>query len=128
LMVPPLVSINARYYGWRVALYIAGIMYVSIVVTALLLTGIFAALSVTPNSGREVEKVTRFALDYTFWMNLVMVLVAALLVRFHREHLREHVREERQASGAPSIGPKRLAALSALLVLTIGLVIYLVAP
>ncbi|MDT8322355.1 MAG: hypothetical protein RQ826_17710, partial [Xanthomonadales bacterium] len=37
LMVPPLVKVNARYYGWGVALFIAGIMYVSIVATALLL-------------------------------------------------------------------------------------------
>ena len=37
LMVPPLVAVNARYYGWRVALYIAGVMYLAIVITALVL-------------------------------------------------------------------------------------------
>ncbi|MEJ2471628.1 MAG: permease, partial [Desulfuromonadales bacterium] len=36
LMVPPLVAVNAKYYGWRLALYIAGIMFVAIVITALL--------------------------------------------------------------------------------------------
>jgi uncharacterized protein len=34
LMVPPLVRVNAKYYGWKLALYIAGTMYVSIVLTA----------------------------------------------------------------------------------------------
>ncbi|MEJ2095645.1 MAG: hypothetical protein P8Y38_00570 [Deltaproteobacteria bacterium] len=28
LMVPPLVAVNARYYGWKTAIYIASIMYV----------------------------------------------------------------------------------------------------
>ena len=42
LMVPPLVAVNARYYGWRVALYIAAVMYVSIVCTALILHYSFA--------------------------------------------------------------------------------------
>ena len=36
LMVPSLVAINARYYGWRTALYIAAVMYASIVCTALI--------------------------------------------------------------------------------------------
>lgn len=35
LIVPPLVAVNAKYYGWRVATYIAGIRYVSIVSSAL---------------------------------------------------------------------------------------------
>jgi hypothetical protein len=39
LIVPPLVATNATYYGWRVAFYIAGIMFVSIVTTALILNG-----------------------------------------------------------------------------------------
>lgn len=51
LMVPPLVHINAKYYGWRVALYIAGVMYVSIVATALILNGLFSA-SVSVKRGK----------------------------------------------------------------------------
>lgn len=34
LLVPPLVAINAKYQGWRVALYIAGVMYASAAITA----------------------------------------------------------------------------------------------
>lgn len=83
LMVPPLVAVNARYYGWRVALYIAGVMFVSVVVTALLLHGVFGATGLTPESGRAVEEVTRFAIDYTFWLNLVMVGVAVVMARLH---------------------------------------------
>ncbi|HBX66805.1 MAG TPA: permease, partial [Balneolaceae bacterium] len=73
LMVPPLVHINAKYYGWRVALYIAGIMFISIVITALLLNGLFGYLDIIPQSQKAVSEITQFKIDYTFWMNLVFV-------------------------------------------------------
>jgi uncharacterized membrane protein YraQ (UPF0718 family) len=91
LMVPPLVAINAKYYGWRVALYIASVMWVSIVLTAVTLHWVFAALGITPESSRVVDEVTRFAIDYTFWLNLAMVAVAAVMVWLHRAHVQEHV-------------------------------------
>lgn len=91
LMVPPLVAINAKYYGWRVALYIAAVMWVSIVLTAILLHGLFALVGTIPESSRAVEEVTRFAIDYTFWLNLAMVAVVGLMVWLHRQHVREHL-------------------------------------
>jgi uncharacterized membrane protein YraQ (UPF0718 family) len=87
LMVPPLVMINAKYYGWRVALYIAAVMFVSIVVTALTLHGAFLALDITPESGRRIDEVARFALDYTFYLNLACVAVAGWLYRLHLHHV-----------------------------------------
>lgn len=85
LMVPPLVLINARYYGWRVALYIAGIMFVSIVCTALLLNAAFGALGWIPEGGADIAETTKFALDYTFWLNCGFVLVAAVMVWLSRQ-------------------------------------------
>jgi hypothetical protein len=87
LIVPPLVAVNAKYYGLRVALYIAGIMYVSMVVTALLLHVGFGAAGLTPESRRVVDEVTRFEVDYTFWLNVVAVGVAGWLVWLHRRFL-----------------------------------------
>jgi hypothetical protein len=55
LVVPPLVAINARYYGWRAALYIAAILFVNIVVTALAMHFIFAALGIVPESRLQDE-------------------------------------------------------------------------
>ncbi len=56
LMVPPLVKVNAKYYGWHVALYIAGIMFVSIVITALVLHYGFYFAGATPESiGRSTK-------------------------------------------------------------------------
>ena len=54
-----------------VALYIAVIMLISIVLTALVMHASFTALDIVPESGREVGDVTRFALDYTFYLNIL---------------------------------------------------------
>lgn len=89
LMVPPLVMINAKYYGWRIAFYIAGVMFISIVATALSLHYLFEALGITPESSREVENIAHFAFDYTFYMNIIFVAVAAAMVWLHRRHVRK---------------------------------------
>jgi hypothetical protein len=60
LMVPPLVAVNARYYGWRVALYIAAVMFVTIGVTAVTLHLAFGWAGLTPSGGRAVGEVVRF--------------------------------------------------------------------
>ena len=123
LMVPPLVMINAKYYGWRVALYIAGVMYVSIVATALILNYLFGALGVIPESGRKVEDVAQFSFDYTFYMNIVFIAVAGSLMWLHRRHKREAQMDHKMKEG---VGLKRIIALSFLAVLIIGLVVFLV--
>ncbi len=124
LMVPPLVMINAKYYGWRIALYIAAVMYVSIVITALAMHYLFGALGITPESSRRVEDVAQFALDYTFYMNVVFACLAAGLVWLHKRHHREaHSDMDHEMDNG--IGPKRIIALLFLAVLLVGLVVYL---
>jgi len=126
LMVPPLVEINARYYGWRVALYIAAVMYVSIVCTALLLHYAFAVLGMTPESARAVKDVAQFKLDYTFWMNLAAAgLVGALAWLNHSWH-RHNKDEAMEMAGGGKV--KKVAAWTALAALGVGISIYLFLP
>ncbi len=87
LMVPPLVRVNARYFGWRGALYVAGVMFVSIVATALLLDASVSLLDLEPGAGRGEAVGGRFALDYTFFMNLGFVAVAGAMVWLHHRHV-----------------------------------------
>lgn len=96
LMVPPLVRVNAKYYGWRTSLYIAGIMFVSIVATALILTGLFTVLDLIPEGqGRAVGEVTQFRIDYTFWLNLAFAVLAGVMILLDRAHRRS----QREAQG-----------------------------
>lgn len=51
LVVLPVLRINARYYGWRMALYILGVLLASLAVTSLALHYGFAALGMLPEGG-----------------------------------------------------------------------------
>lgn len=117
LMVPPLVMINARYYGWRVALYIAAVMYISIVCTALLMHAGFGALHLTPQSSREVGDVSRFAVDYTFYLNIAFAVIAGVLVWLHRRYIGRTDVESMSSGGAI----KRWIAYGCVVLLLAGL-------
>jgi uncharacterized protein len=123
LMVPPLVAINARYYGWRVALYIAAVMYVSIVCTALILHYSFALVGVTPESARVVKDVAQFKLDYTFWMNLVAVGLVGWLAWLNHAWHRENQAEAMDMAGGGKI--KKAVAVAALAILVVGIMVNL---
>jgi hypothetical protein len=126
LMVPPLVAINAKYYGWRAAMYIAAIMWVSIVITAVVLHALFAAANIMPASGRAVDEVSQLAIDYTFWLNLAMVVVAAIMVWLHRAHMREHADHMEHDHGGAGMSPKRLVVFVMITVIAGGLVSWLI--
>lgn len=92
LMVPPLVKINAKYYGWRVAFYIAAVMYASVVATALILHYGFYFTGLTPESARRVEHIAQFELDYTLVLNAIAVGLVGLMIylrHVHRTHQAE---------------------------------------
>ncbi|MDZ7689766.1 MAG: permease [Balneolaceae bacterium] len=123
LMVPPLVHINAKYYGWRVALYIAGVMYISIVITALILNGLFSVLGIIPESQKAIADITQFKIDYTFWMNLVFVWIAAWLVWQNKRYLQDHEMKMMQMEGWGAL--KRAVVYLFILVNVIGLSAFL---
>lgn len=123
LMVPPLVAINARYYGWRVALYIAAVMYVSIVCTALILHYSFALVGMAPESTRAVKDVAQFKLDYTFWMNLVALGLVGWLSWLNHVWHRQNKQAEMNMAGGGRI--KKPVAVTALGILAIGIIVNL---
>ena len=124
LMVPPLVAVNAKYYGWRTALYIAAVMYVSIVITALVLSGAFSALGIVPQSARAVSEVVRFGIDYTFWLNVAGAVLAGVMGWLFMRHRRKHGTMHHEMEGD---GPlKTDAAWTATGVLALGLAAHLI--
>lgn len=121
LMVPPLVMINAKYYGWRVALYIAAVMFVSIVITALSMHMIFGVLGIVPESSRQVSEVARFELDYTFYLNIVFAIVAAVMVWLHRQSKPADSGGHDHGNGG--LAPKRIIALIAAVIMVVGIAV-----
>ena len=124
LMVPPLVAVNAKYYGWKTAVYIAVIMYASIVLTAITLHYAFAVLDVMPTSARKVEDIAQFKIDYSFWLNSFAVLVIGILIFSHHRYIKIKKMDMKDASESLSL--KKIAAYLALLILIGGFFVFLV--
>lgn len=126
LMVPPLVQVNAKYYGWKMALYIAATMFISIVVTALILNGLFALLGIVPESSKAISELTQFKIDYTFWMNLVSVLIVSTLVTFSRKYqaIQQEKGQHHDMDHNGKMGIKRLTAYLAAGLVAIGLIVF----
>jgi hypothetical protein len=95
-------------------------MYVSIVITALAMHYLFVAIGITPDSSRRVQDVAQFPLDYTFYMNVVFVSLAAGLVWIHKWHCRE-AQTGMDHEMHEGIGPKRIIALLFIALLPVGL-------
>ncbi|MEQ8847103.1 permease [Botrimarina sp.] len=83
LVVFPVLRINAKYYGWKMALYILAVFLVSLVAASLALHYGFALAGLLPQGGasESVEPTQRFGVDYTLFLNL---LFAALTVGLWR--------------------------------------------
>jgi len=125
--VPPLVKVNAKYYGWRVALYIAGVMYVSVVTTALILHYGFFFTGLTPESEKRVEDIAQFAFDYSFYLNLAAVAGAAVMLYLRRQHQKQQDQGgHHHDHGSGSIGFQDLVTWFCIAVLAVGAVLYMV--
>ncbi|SFL37351.1 hypothetical protein SAMN05216302_10712 [Nitrosomonas aestuarii] len=78
LVVLPVLRIQAKYYGWKMAMYIMGVFLVVLVVTALILHYIFLFFDLLP-SAENVKSITDrefFVIDYTFFLNLLFIGVS----------------------------------------------------
>ncbi len=124
LMVPPLVMINVKYYGRKIAMYIAAIMYVSIVATALILHYVFELFSILPQSSKRIEDISQFAFDYTFYFNVIFITATIFFIWLAKKHKQTTESSKSMEMEGSSIY-KRLIALSFAAVLAVGLFIYL---
>ena len=123
LMVPPLVAINAKYYGKKVAYYIAVVMYISIVLTALILNGVFGYFGLIPESKVVISEVARFKIDYTLFLNIFFVIVSIVLIKLNNMYM-NHKRNVEDMEGKSSL--KRRVAYAFIVILSGGLLTKLI--
>ncbi len=91
LIVLPLLDVYRRYYGWKMAVYIAAVFYATMVVAALIMDVAFNALGWSPQSRPDMHaEMVHFSLDYTFWLNIAFGLLALALFALVRRHPMEH--------------------------------------
>ena len=81
LVVFPVLRINAKYYGWKMALYILAALLVALVATALLMHYGFSLAGLLPEagSGQSITDRQHFQIDYTFFFNLAFLAVSGVL-------------------------------------------------
>lgn len=82
LVVFPVLRIQAKYYGWRMALYILGVFLAVLVGAAMIMHYGFAALGILPDpaDARGITEREFFAVDYTLFLNLAFLVLSAVFV------------------------------------------------
>ncbi|MCB0662085.1 MAG: permease [Saprospiraceae bacterium] len=81
LVVFPVLRINAKYYGWKMALFILFLLFASLIGTALALHYGLDFLGYLPNPSRaKIQQMTYFKLDYSFYLNLAFLFLSAFLI------------------------------------------------
>jgi len=87
LIVLPLLDVYRRYYGWRMAAYIGGIFFVTMVAAGIVMDLVFTALHQVPRPNTHIlSQVMTFSVDYTFWLNLIALAIVAYLVYVNHTH------------------------------------------
>jgi uncharacterized membrane protein YraQ (UPF0718 family) len=85
LIVLPVLNIYRKYYGWRMAGFLLATFYAAMAGAALIIEGLSSLFGLIPHerNARVVEAAISW--NYTTWLNIVFLLLAAALVwRFLR--------------------------------------------
>ena len=84
LVVFPVLRISAQYFGWKMAAYILAVFLVCLVVASLVLHYGYSLLGILPDPSTvktgQTDPSERFAIDYTFFLNLAFLAVTGVFV------------------------------------------------
>ncbi len=115
LVVLPVLRIQARYYGWRMAIYILCVFLVILVATALLLHYGFSFFEMLPAvSTQTVTGREYFALDYTAVLNLAFLMASASFLGWHWK-------VNGRPEGSDALGERVLFGVACMALLWLGL-------
>lgn len=80
LIVLPIINIYRKYYGWRMALILSGLLYVAMVVAGYIIEMLFQILNLIPKerSAKVIE--ASISWNYTTVLNLIFLVIAALVL------------------------------------------------
>jgi uncharacterized membrane protein YraQ (UPF0718 family) len=83
LLILPILNIYRKYYGMRMMLILLGTFYVSMVSAGYLVELLFGAAGLIPTHRNAVVMQAGISWNYTTWLNIVFItLAAALVARF----------------------------------------------
>jgi uncharacterized membrane protein YraQ (UPF0718 family) len=101
LIVLPILDIYRRYYGFRMMGFLLVTFYVSMAAAALIVDAAFGLLGLVPQQGQARVVEASINWNYTTWLNIAFLILAALLVwRFLRTGGPEMLRMMNRPRGA----------------------------
>lgn len=126
LVVFPVLRINAKYYGWKMALYILAALLIALVGTSLLMHYGFQLFDLLPETGTQPNKQREFfKLDYTFYLNIAFLLASGVLAFFSIKYKKMAGHEMADKGMVERI--LKVLALASYVWLLGGLIIYFIA-
>jgi uncharacterized membrane protein YraQ (UPF0718 family) len=85
LLILPILNIYRKYYGARMTLFLLGTFYAAMTLAGYAVELIFGGLGLVPARSRAIVPDSGVSWNYTTWLNIAFLLLAALLlVRFVR--------------------------------------------
>lgn len=97
LVVFPVLRINAKYYGWKMSLFILFLLFTALIGTSLALHYSFDLLSILPDPSQvKIQDKEHFKIDYTFFLNIAFLAISAYLIYlgFYKKKDVEHSMSE----------------------------------
>lgn len=83
LVVFPVLRINAKYYGWKMSLFILFLLFTSLIATSLLLHYGFDLFDLIPQgTDKNITDKQHFSINYTFFLNLAFITISGLMIYF----------------------------------------------
>ncbi len=80
LVVFPVLRINANYYGWKMSLYIALMLFIALVASSVFLHYGFEFSGFMPEgSGKSMVDQEHFKINYSFFLNILFLLLSGVL-------------------------------------------------
>ncbi|GLB50922.1 permease [Neptunitalea lumnitzerae] len=87
LVVFPVLRINAKYYGWKMALFIMLLLFVSLIGASLVLYYGFEAFQLLPDPSQvTISSQEFFKVNYTLFLNIGFILLSGYL--FYLAHVK----------------------------------------
>lgn len=81
LVVFPVLRIHANYYGWKMSLYIALMLFVALVASSIILHYGFELSGFMPEGGgASMMDQRHFEINYTFFLNIAFMVISGVLV------------------------------------------------
>jgi len=85
LIIAPILNIYRKYYGQAMAAFLLGTFFVAMAAAGYVVELVFGGLGLVPDRATAKIPDEGVSWDYTTWLNIVfLVLAAALVIRFAR--------------------------------------------